>query len=311
MTSTTLETRLREGAIEFLDTFNKAKEGSIFAGLIQEVDASLGFFKPAALALPGEPSEFAGTATVHGITTASQSYNTAVYEYTWGIDKNLMMRTDRLARGELTRILRGVVRKWVGHRDRTLTTLLATGETAGGLDGNAIFSNTAYTPDSTITVDNLYGTAVSGSAAEVLKALHEGLALFETMRAVSNDLYHSGTPRVGLMYDPVGQAQERQFVHDALRPMLLNDAYKFEGSEITPMANGYLGGNADMWLFDLDNPEKFFAVGVEQDPDFVTNLGSTSDSDVILHRRNLGQTSYAYGTAFSGSPYQAVILNDA
>lgn len=303
--------RLRESAAEFWDIFNKSKEDSIFDGLVQEIDASLGFFKPAALALPGEPTEFTGTATVHTINSVSTSYETKVYEYTWGLDKNMIMRTDAAGRGMTTTLLRGIARKWVGHRDRKLTTLLATGESAGGLNAAAIFSSTAYTPNPGITVDNVSATAVSGSADEVLSAVHEGFGLFETMRTVGNDLAHGKTPKVALMFSPVGQTDERKFVYDALEPMLLNDEYKFEGSQIMPRSNGYLGANADMWMFALDRDPKFFVCGVEQDADFVTNIGSQSDSDVILHRRNLGQTSYVYECAFSGDPYGAVLLNDA
>lgn len=310
MPSDATSARLRESAAEFWDIYNAAKEDSIFSGLVQEVDARQGFFKPAALALPGEPSEFTGTATVHTVATVSQSYETKVYEYTWGLDVNMIMRTDAISRGMLTSLLRGIGRKWVGHRDRKLTTVLATGESTGGLDGNAIFAATAYTPNPGITVDNIYGTSVSGSATEVLGALHNGLAHFEVMRSVGNDLAHGSAPRVVLMYAPTGQANERQSVWDALQPMLLNDKYRFQGSEVLPRANGYLGSNADMWLFAADYPDKFFVAGVEQEPDFVTTMGM-SDSERILHRRQLGQTSYVYECAFSGNPYQGVMLNDA
>lgn len=304
-------TRLREAATEFLDMFERGQADSKFAGLVQEVDASAGFFKPAAIGLPGEPTEFTGTATVHAINSSSKSYDTAIYEYTWGIDKNMLMRTDRLARGMVSQMLRNIVRKWVGHVDKSLTTLLATGESAGTHAGTAIFSTTAATLNPNVTVNNKFGTAVSGSASEVLAALHGGFGLMEAMRNNGNDLVRNGPPRVMLMYSATGQAGERQFVYDALKPMLLNDKYLFGGNEIIPQNNPYLGSNADMWMFDLDTPNKFFVKGIEQQADFVTNLGSQSDSDVIMHRRHLGQTSYGYGVAFAGDPTGAVMLNDA
>lgn len=303
-------TRLREAATEFLDMFERGQAESRFAGLTQDVDASAGFFKPAAIGLPGEPTEFTGTATVHAINSSSKSYDTAIYEYTWGIDKNMLMRTDKLARGTVTAMLRNIVRKWVGHKDKLLTTLLATGESVGTHAGSAIFSDTAATLNPNVTVDNKFGTAVSGSANEVLAALHAGFGLFEAMRNNGNDLVNGKTPRVVLMYSGAGQPGERQFVYDALKPMLLNDKYMFGGDQVIPVNNPYLGANADMWMFDLDTPNKFFVVGVEQQADFITDLGSPGYG-VIMNRRNLGQTSYGYGVAFSGDPTGAVLLNDA
>lgn len=303
-------TRLREAATEFLDMFERGQAESKFAGLTQDVDASAGFFKPAAIGLPGEPTEFTGTATVHAINSSSKSYNTAIYEYTWGIDKNMLMRTDKLARGMVTQMLRNIVRKWVGHKDKLLTTLLATGESVGTHAASAIFSTTTATLNPNVTVNNKAGTGVSGSAAEVLAALHDGLALFEAMRNDGNDLVNGAPPRVMLMYSGTGQTHERQYVYDALKPQLLNDKYVFEGNQVVPVNNPYLGTNADMWLFDLDTPNKFFVVGVEQQADFITDLGSPGYG-VIMNRRNLGQTSYGYGVAFSGDPTGAVMLNDA
>ena len=303
-------TRLREAATEFLDMFERGQAESKFAGLTQDVDASAGFFKPAAIGLPGEPTEFTGTATVHAINSSSKSYDTAIYEYTWGIDKNMLMRTDKLARGQVSAMLRNIVRKWVGHKDKLLTTLLATGESVGTHAASAIFSTTTATLNPNVTVNNKFGTSTTGSAAEILAALHGGMALFEAMRNDGNDLVNGKTPRVALMYSGLGQTGERQFVYDALKPMLLNDKYIFQGDQVIPVNNPYLGTNADAWLFDLDTPNKFFVVGVEQQADFVTDLGSPGYG-VIMNRRNLGQTSYGYGVAFSGDPTGAVMLNDA
>ena len=303
-------TRLREAATEFLDMFERGQAESKFAGLTQDVDASAGFFKPAAIGLPGEPTEFTGTATVHAINSSSKSYDTAIYEYTWGIDKNMLMRTDKLARGTVTSMLRNIVRKWVGHKDKLLTTLLATGESVGTHAASAIFGASVATLNPNVTVDNIFGTGVSGSAAEVLAALHQGFAHFEAMRNNGNDLVNGKTPRVVLMYSGAGQTGEHQFVYDALKPMLLNDKYMFGGDQVIPVNNPYLGTNADMWMFDLDTPNKFFVVGVEQQADFITDLGSPGYG-VIMNRRNLGQTSYGYGVAFSGDPTGAVMLNDA
>lgn len=303
-------TRLRESAAEFHDLFNLARQDSLFADLVMDIDASLGFFKPAALALPGAPSEFTGTATVHTVNSASQSYETKVYEYTWGLDINLIMRLDAASRNMATTILRGIARKWVGHRDRKLTTLLQTGESVGGLDGNAIFSSTAYTPNPNVTVDNVTATATSGSADEVLSTTHEAFGLFETMTNVGTDLAHSGDLNLILMYSPIGQTDERKFVHDALMPMLLNDEYKFPAGTVTPRSNGYLGAEADLYFFVANHNPKFFVVGVEQEADFVTTAGAP-DWARIINRQEVGQTSYVYEAAFSGDPYGAVLGNDA
>lgn len=303
-------TRLRESAAEFHDLFNKARQDSLFDGLVMEIDASLGFFKPAALALPGAPSEFTGTAIVHTVNSASQSYETKVYEYTWGLDINLIMRLDKVGRGQATEMLRGIARKWVGHQDRKLTTLLQTGESTGGLDGNGIFSSTAYTPNPGVTVDNVTATAVSGSADEVLSTTHEAFGLFETMTNVGTDLAHNGELNLILMFSPVGQTDERKFVMDALEPMLLNDEYKFPAGKVTPRSNGYLGAEADLYFFVRDHNPKFFVCGVEQSPDFVTTAGAP-DWARIINRQEVGQTSYVYECAFSGDPYGAVLGNDA
>lgn len=313
-TGTTLETRLRESAAEFTDIYNQMAETSLFAGLTQEVDASLGFFKPAAISLIGEPEEFNGEAVINGMNSLAQTYATRVFQYTWGLDVNVISRTDRLARGSVTSQLRSIVRKWIGHKDKLLTTLLATGESTGSLSGTgstAIFGTTVPTTNPSVTVNNKHGTATSGSANEFLAAFHAGRALFRGMRNAGNDLVRASLPRLGVMYSPTGQTGEEQFIFDALKPMLLNDKYKFAESEIIPMANPYLGVNADCWMWDLEGADKFFAVGVEQMPDFVTNLGSQSDSDRIIFRRNIGATSYVYNVAFTGNPYQGVMLNDA
>lgn len=314
MPTSALETRLRESSAEFTDIYNQMAPNSLFAGLTQDVDASLGFFKPAAVSLIGEPAEFNGAAVINGIATLAQTYYTRVFQYTWGLDVNQIARTDRLSRGSVTTQLRSIVRKWIGHKDKLLTTLLATGESTGSLSGSGstgIFSTTTPTTNPSVTVNNLHGTATTGSANEFLAAFHAGRALLRKMRNAGNDLAHGTMPRLGVMYDPAGQAGEEQFIHDALKPMLLNDKYKFGESEIVMMPNPYLATNADAWLWVLDGADKFFAVGVEQEPDFVTNAGSTSDSDRILYRRNIGATSYVYNVSFSGNPYQGVMLNDA
>lgn len=304
-------TRLREAGTEFLDMFERGQAESKFDGTVQEVDASAGFFKPAAIGLPGEPTEFTGNATVHAITSSSKQYNTLIFEYTWGIDKNMLLRTDKLARGMVTQMLRNIVRKWVGHRDKRLTTLLATCESTGTHGATAICDTAVPTLNPGVTVNNKFGTAVSGSADEVLNALHGGMGLFEAMRNDGNDLVRDEAPRVRLMYSATGQAGERKFIFDALKPHLLNDKYLFEGNLVLPKNNPYLGTNPDMWLFDLDTPNKPLMVGIEQQPDFVTDLGNPSGAQVILNRRNLGQTSCGYEVAFSGDPTGLVMLNDA
>lgn len=304
--------RLRESLAEFQDIFNKAQSASLFDRTYQEVDASLGFFKPATIALLGEPEEFNGSPTINVASTGSVVVETHVFQYTWGLDVNQIARTDRLSRGAVTSMLTAIVRKWMGHRDRRLTTTLLTGESAGTFAGGAIFSTTATTVGGGGTVNNLHGTAVSGSSAEVLAALHAGRALHRGMRSMGNDVFKVGNPQVGLMYAPRGQSGlEEGYVMDALRPMLLNDKYRFGDAEVVPLPNDYLGTAADMYLFDLDMSEKTFIIGVEQEPDFQTTLGSNNDSYKILHRMALGATSYVYETAFSGNPYQCVMLNDA
>lgn len=309
-----LETRLRESMAEFYDTYNRVRADSIFASLVNDQGAEEGFFKPVAITLPGEPTEFVGNATVHSPDSASQIYETKVFEYTLGIDRNLLMKTDAMSRGSVSRIIRGMANKAIGHMDKRLTTLLLTGETVGNIGGGAFYSSTVTIPGANNTFDNITATAVSGSAAEVRNAIFEAQHLFLSMRNAGNDLTSGQFPRVGVMYDPratngtlIGKS-----VMDAINPDRLDGGHIFKEGSVVPLPNGYFSGSiADLNFFDMDALDKAFIAGWQQRPVLESNVnGATVDSDRILNRRDLFQTSWAYEVAF-GSSYASVLGNDA
>lgn len=311
--ATLLETRLRESMVEFYETYNRARQTSIFARLVMDMPAPAGFFKPTALALPGEPSQFMGNAIVHSIeSAAATALETLVYEYTLGIDRNLLEKTDELSRGAVSRIIQGMVNKAIGHMDKKLTTLLLTGESTGNLAGGAFFSATVTLPGGN-TMDNIVGTSVSGSAAEVRGAIHAAQHHFISMRNAGNDLARGDMPVIGVMYDPraTNTTLIGQSVMDAIRPDRLDGGYIFEAGSVVPIPNGYFSGSiADLFFFDLNAVDKPFIAGWQQRPVLESNVGVRTDSDRLLNRRDLFQTSWAYECSF-GSPYAAVLGNDA
>lgn len=313
MPLTTLQTRLREATAEYIDIYDTVATQSVFAGTYDEVDASMGFFKAAAAVLGGSPEEFTGTATVNLMDSAAVTYLTKFFMYTLGIQVDELAKVDAISRGAITRKLRGVAIKAIGHIDRRLTTLLVSGETVGNmvLNTNPYFSATGAMPGGTGTYNNLFGTGTSGSAAEVRSAIRGAEMRFLGFRGPGTDLMVNGRPRIALMYDSgaTNGTPIHQSVMDAIYPDILNDAAKFQN--ITPRPNPYLGGsNADMWAFNLDAAQKGLVLGWQQKPDFRATLGK-DDSDVILNNRNLIQSTWGYEVAFSGDPFAIVILNDA
>lgn len=308
-----LETRLREAMAEFLDTYNRARADSIFSGLMLDQNADMGFFKPAAVTLPGEPTEFTGNATIHSVDSASVIFNTLVFEYTLGIDRNKLMKSDAISRGEVSRIIRGMANKSVGHLDKRLTTLLLSGESTGNIGGGAFYSDTVTIPGGG-TFDNIVnGTGISGSATEVLVAFRAAQAAFISMRNAGNDLVTGSIPKVGVMYDPrrVNGTLIHKNVLDALNPDLANDVSKPDAAEYVLLPNSYLDGTVDdIWFFDMAALDKAFIAGWQQRPILESNVGLQTDSDRLLNRRDLFQTSWAYEVSF-GSPYASVLGNDA
>lgn len=310
MPQTALESRMRETIALFDEIYDQETQQSVFSvggsSLLAEVDASSGAFKPGALAIPGSPVEFNGSVPVNTPETVSIEYYTKVFVFGFGIDINLLMRTDKIARNTLSNRMRNVIRKWVGHRDQRATALMLTYESTGNLAGGAFFSSTTALPGGN-TFDNIVSAAVGDSATEVLSFLHSARAKFRSMKGVGGNLVRTTLPRIGLMYSPL-QAGLEGYVMDALRPMLLNDKYKFEASEVIPMPNAYITARKDLWAWDLDNPEKPFVVGVEQPPMFETNAG-ISDTYKLLNRRTIAVTSYAYEVA-PGNAMSGVLGND-
>lgn len=307
-----IETRLRESMAEFLDMFNKARATSVFGNLVMDTNAPEGFFKPAAVTLPGEASEFKGNATVFDVDSASAIYETLVFEYTLGIDRNKLEKLDSISKGEVTRIIRGMVKKAIGHIDKRLTALLLTGESAGSIVSGGFFSATAALPGGQ-TFDNIVGTSVSGSAAEVRGAIRAAQAAFISMRNAGNDLTSDVIPTIGVMYDPraTNGSLIHQSVADAINPDRLDGGAKFEPGTVVPMPNGYFSGSiADLWFFDINADMKPFIAGWQQRPVLESNVGATVDGARILNRQDLFQTSWAYEVAF-GNPMAAVLGNDA
>lgn len=307
-----LETRLRESMVEYYDAYNRARADSIYASLVFDLNAADGFFKPVAVTLPGEATEFEGTAIVHSVDSASQIFETSVFEYTLGIDRNKLMKADSLSRGEVSKIIRGMAMKAVGHMDKRLTTLLLTGETTGNIGGGAFFSDTVTIPGGQ-TFDNLVGTSVSGTAVEVLAAFRSAQALFISMRNAGNDLVSGAIPKIGVMYDP--RAVNGTLIHksilDALNPDLANDVSKPDQAEYQLLPNGYLSGSVDdIWFWDMGALDKPFIAGWQQRPVLESNIGAVVDSDRLLSRRDLFQTSWSYEVSF-GNSYAGVLGNDA
>lgn len=308
--SSILETRLRESLVEYYDIYNKEVAASVFAGAFMDVPASAGFFKPTAITLPGEAEEFSGTVSMNTPDSAAQLYETLVFTYGAQMDRNLLEKTDELARDQITRMLRGIVMKSVSHLDKRLTTLLLTGESAGNLTSGAFFSATSAIPGGS-TLDNLVGTGVSGSAAEIRGAAHGARSHFLAMRGAGNQLMNNGWPRIGLMYDPraTNTTLIHQSVMDALDPDTLEGAQKIPEGSIVPMPNAYLSGSVnDIWFFDLDAPEKALMVGWQQKP-VLDMTGAGSDS-FIINRAQTFVSSWAYEVAF-GNNAAAIIGNDA
>ncbi|MCZ7608504.1 MAG: hypothetical protein M5U25_21165 [Planctomycetota bacterium] len=305
-----LETRLRESMVEYYDIVNKERAKSVFAGAYMELPAPEGFFKPNAIAVGGEPAEFTGTVTFNTPSSAAQIYETKVYVYGVEIDRNLLEKTDAISRGAVSRILRAAAMHSISHLDKLLTTLLLTGESAGSLVSGAFFSATSALPGGS-TLDNLVGTSVSGSAAEVRAATHAARAHFLAMRGAGNQLMKDGWPRIGLMYDPraTNGTPIHQNVMDALFPDALDGGQIIPAGSVVPMPNGYLSGSiADLWFFDLDVPEKALIVGVQQQP--ILEANSPNSDSWMVNRRARFVSSWAWEVAF-GNPAAAVFGNDA
>lgn len=309
--ATVIETNLRLALTEFADYYNKALPNSLFGRVLDEVNADTGYFKPAAISVPGEMELFNGTLNVKSVETAAQIYETKVFAMGVGIDRNLLAKTDSISKGQVSKIIRGVVSKAIGHLDRRLTTLLLTGESVGNLVSGAFYSATGTMPGGNVTYDNIVGTSVSGSAAEVRSAIRAAQAHFVAMRNAGNDLQNGEAPRIGVMFDPrrTNGIPIYQSVADALNPDILNDAAKFAPGSVVAMPNGYLSGSVDdLWFFDLDALNKTFIVGWEQKP--LLESINPNDSHSLIFRKFLTSLSAAYEVAF-GNPMSSVLGNDA
>lgn len=311
-TPSTLAARLRESVAEFQDLYAKHQGQGVFGGLYTEVPASQGFFKLTGMGLPGEMEAFTGTAIVNGADSASQSYTVTDYHYTAGIDINLLSATDAISRGQVSRLLQGMVGKAVGQVDKLLTNLLLTGESVGGLQSGAFYSTTVAMPGSA-TFSNMTATSTSGSAAEVRAAIRDAQRKFMSMRNVGNDAFNAGRmPRIAVMYPALGDngGPIHQFVHDAINPDILNDAAKFEPGSVVAIANPYIASsNDDIWFFDLDTMQKALVVGWQERPKLISTIGH-DDSYKILYHQDLFQVKMTVGVSF-GSQFASVMGNDA
>lgn len=298
--------------VEYYDIYNKMRDTSVFAGVYNSSPAPEGFFKPTILTVPGEPEEFDGDVTLNTPDSAALVYETKVFVYGVWMDRNLLEKTDAMSRGKVSRILAGIAKKSIGHLDKRLTTLLLTGESAGSIAGGAFFSATAAIPGGA-TFDNLVGTSVSGSAAEVLAAYRAAQSGFLAMRGAGNDLTRNGIPRVGVMYDPraVNGVLIHKSIQDALDPDVANDVKSPKGDGHVLMPNGYFSGSiADIWFWDLDATEKAFEVGWQQQPILESNVGQRGSDMAILSRRHYFVTSWAYECAFANNQ-SGILGNDA
>lgn len=305
-----LETRLRESMVEYYEIYNAELSTSVFAGTFMDVPAAEGFFKPTAITLPGEAEEFSGTVTMNTPDSAAQLYETLVFTYGAQMNRNLLEKTDDISRGAVSRMLRGIAMKSVSHLDKRLTALLLTGESVGNLTSGAFYSATSAMPGGQ-TLDNLVGTAVSGSATEVRAAVHAARAGFLSMRGAGNQLINGGWPRIGIMYDPraTNGVLIHQSVMDALDPDTLEGAQKIPEGSVIPMPNAYFSGSIDdIWFFDLDVPEKALMVGWQQRP--VLDATDSGSDSYVISRAQTFVSSWAYEVAF-GNNAASIIGNDA
>jgi len=305
-----LETRLRESLVEFYEIYNAELSSSVFDGTFMDVPAAEGFFKPTAITLPGEAEEFSGTVTMNTPDSAAQLYETLVFTYGAQMNRNLLEKTDEISRGAVSRMLRGIAMKSVSHLDKRLTALLLTGESAGNLTSGAFYSATSAMPGGQ-SLDNLVGTAVSGSATEVRAAVHAARAGFLAMRGAGNQLINGGWPRMGIMYDPraTNGVLIHQSVMDALDPDTLEGAQKIPEGTVVAMPNGYFSGSIDdIWFFDLDSPEKSLMVGWQQRP--VLDMTDSGSDSYVISRAQTFVSSWAYEVAF-GNNAASIIGNDA
>lgn len=300
----TIQAALREAKADFFGMFTQAAKQSIFDRITRKIPAAEGFFKIADIYPVGEMEDFVGTATVNGLDSASISVDTKLREYTLGIDHNLLMKTDAISRGEVTRQLQKLAERIACDIDKRQTVSLE----ANGTDifGSAFFSDTKDIPGSNVTFDNLRSGAWTDSAGEVRDAIFEGIVALHGMRNSANCRVHDDPEKKQfmLMYHPA----ITQFVMDAVFPQLLNDAARVDGI-VQLMSNTYLTDEDDMYMFVLDNQYAPVVYGEQEAPNLITTSGD-DDAEKILHNNLLWQARYA-GEVGYGSAFSAVKLLDA
>lgn len=309
MSETTLEANVRQAKALFHGSWNRIKKGSLFRGLYRIEQATEGFFIDAGIVVPGAFENWKGTATVNAMDAVQKEYRTRLRTHTVGMDFNTMKRADAISKGGVQSALKAGAGMVLQDIESLMTALLETSESTTWLGSSNYHSATHGIPNSSITIDNLKSGAWTDSAAEVRSACWTGKAAFDSMRNANNYLYHDDSDQLKfvLFYNPAIEA----YVQDALNPEKNAGTTTARPDKfIVPRSNPYLADADDMYLF-VENPD-FPAMqwGVEEEPNYQTNLANMSDTDRILHNQVLSQARHAGIEAF-GHPAMCVKLKDA
>lgn len=309
-TPSTIHSNLREARAEFVQLYSEVSQNDPFEGLVETYAAPEGFAKITALTSPGGMEDAKGTAVVNGLDSATYSIETKLRRKTVGIERNLLTKSDAVARGEVTRALRSLAEIVVADRAERLTDLLETGESAGGVGTTAQFSASNGIPGTTVTFDNLKSGAWTDSAAEVLSAIWKGQQAFADMLSAHGYLYH-GNPKnlkFALMYHPAITS----YVMDAVSPQLLNDKARVDQLvELRP--NSYLSNQDHMYLMVMGGSRKPLVYAEQEAPNLISTIGAKADDAslaLIMQNQELFQARYAGEVGF-GSALHAVKLKDA
>lgn len=309
-TASTIHANLREARAEFIQLYNEVSKNDPFEGLYEMYAAPEGFAKITSLTAPGKMQDATGTAQVDGLDSASYTVTTKLRRKTVGIDRNLLNRSDAVAKGEVSRALRALAEIVVADRAERMTDLLETGESVGGVGTTAQHSATNGIPGTTVTFDNLKSGAWTDSAAEVLSAVWKGHQAFADMLAAHGYLYH-GNPKnlkFALMYHPAITS----YVMDAVNPQLLNDKARID-SIIELRPNSELANQDHMYMFILGGSRKPMVYAEQEAPNMISTIGANSQDaafSVIMQNQELFQARYA-GEVGWGSPLHVVKLKDS
>lgn len=270
-TPATIQARLREAKAEALGLFNTMDSISFFigSGIARQMPANEGFLKLAGLSAPGRMNEKSGfpgqTAAKSGLDSASREVAGQTFYKTIQIDNDLLLRTDAIARGEVSRIIREQSMVVGGEIDRQLSALLIAN--GAWMSGSAMFSSTnGPIPGSGITFDNLENSA--GSSAANQKTNYYKWVSFNAkiMNAMNYAQNNPSSPPVPVLMHPADIAEG---VDDAFNITAPGAAIATQNrvNKVRTLINPYLTDAADNWYFNTSAGSAFFAVGMTRQPE--------------------------------------------